>query len=372
MKEIGFWDYPAPRHGSLERYTEEDYDILLDDMAEGGFNSLVLGVKWMTTGYRSRFPWLDQDPACTAVSTDNRVLHYALREARKRGIRTRLLIVATQFPVRAFGLEPVWTPEWTLGVFGEPFGYYDLDHPGLRERMSEMTDEITGLFGKETDGIVLELEFCDREEPHRIELYEDWARENGRPGYAEIKKIDLQPRSFPFTHWRDFTTQRRIEVYKELEAVIRKRGFNGEISTIAEIENSPLAVIGNMNLTMVREQTPECALVTYDGIYDRNANRLATMDFCIAQPKKLGFSVYYLSRGVMPWMDDPRRFGPLEDQWAMTLEDARIHGPDGLWFMGSDCRVDGMVCSVHRLPQFGFESGRDARLKLMRMAKESH
>jgi len=371
MKEIGFWDYPAPQHGSLEHYNEEDWDILLDDMAEGGFNSLVLGIKWMTTGYRSRLPWLDQNPACTAISSDNGILHYALSGARRRGIKTRLLIVATQFPVRTFGLLPVWTPEWTRDVFGEDFGYYDLDHPGLRQRMAEMTDEIIELFGNETDGIVLELEFCDREEPHRIELYENWSRANGRPNYSEIKKIDLQPRSFPFSHWRDFTTQRRIDVYRELENVIRKRGFTGEISTISEIENSPFAVIGNMNLRMLRDETPDCALVTYDGIYDRRINRLSTMDFCVVQPKQLGFQVYYLSRGVMPWFDEPEKFGSLEDQWAMTLEDARKYQPDGLWFMGSDCRVDGMVCSVHKLPKFGFSNAREARLKLLRMAREA-
>ncbi len=56
MKEIGFWDYTCPLHGSLERYTEQDWNMLLDDIAEGGFNSLVLGVKWLTTGYYSRLP----------------------------------------------------------------------------------------------------------------------------------------------------------------------------------------------------------------------------------------------------------------------------------------------------------------------------
>jgi hypothetical protein len=39
--------------------------------------------------------------------------------------------------------------------------------------------------------------------------------------------------------------------------------------------------------------------------------------------------------------------------------------------MGSDCRVEGMVCSVDRLPAFGFKDGREARRKLMAMARES-
>ena len=55
MKEIGFWDYTCPFNGSLERYTNQDWDVLLEDMANGGFNSLVLCVKWLTTGYRVAF-----------------------------------------------------------------------------------------------------------------------------------------------------------------------------------------------------------------------------------------------------------------------------------------------------------------------------
>ena len=369
--EIGFWDYPAPQHGSVEQYTEEDWDLYLDDMVEYGFNSLVLGIKWMTTGYRSSLPWLDQNPSCTAISSDNEVLHHALRGARRRGIRTRLLVVATQFPVRTFGLEPVMAPDWTKEVFGEPFGYYDLDHPGLEERILEMFQEIVRLFGQETDGMVIELEFCDREGPHRIARYDHWAKENGRPDFDAIRQVALEPRSFPFRHWRDYTTQRRIDVIRRVEAMLRSEGFTGGISTIAEIESTHFAVIGNMNLAMVREQLPNCGIVTYDGYYDRRINRTATMDFCMLQPKKLGASVGFLARGVMPWSDDPSILGSLEDQWRMTLEDAATCGPDSLWFMGGDCRVAGMVCSVDRLPAFGFKDGREARRRLMAMASEA-
>jgi hypothetical protein len=71
-------------------------------MATGGFNSLVLCVKWLTTGYRSRLPWLDQDPQCSAVASDNTVVHYALRRAQARGIRTWLLLVASIYETRAW------------------------------------------------------------------------------------------------------------------------------------------------------------------------------------------------------------------------------------------------------------------------------
>ena len=61
----------------------------------------------------------------------------------------------------------------------------------------------------------------------------------------------------------------------------------------------------------------------------------------------------------------------LPEQWRMELDDARQHRPEVLWFMGSDCRLDGMVCSNIKLPEWGFGDGRSARLKLMEMARQS-
>jgi hypothetical protein len=60
----------------------------------------------------------------------------------------------------------------------------------------------------------------------------------------------------------------------------------------------------------------------------------------------------------------------LEEQWGMSLEDAKIHQPDKLWFMGSDCRQDGLVCSNVKLPQWGFADGRTARLRLMETTRK--
>ena len=48
MRVIGFWDYTSPGGGGgLETYRRDDGDRLLDDMAEGGFDSLALGIKWL-------------------------------------------------------------------------------------------------------------------------------------------------------------------------------------------------------------------------------------------------------------------------------------------------------------------------------------
>lgn len=367
MQEIGFWEYTCPQHGSLERYTRQDWDVLLEDMAAGGFNSLVLGIKWITTGYASRLEWLDQDPSCSAIVSGNELILYALKKAHSLGIRTWLLVVATIYPLHALNL-PGGIPFWT-----EKFKVYDLDTPGLGERIDLLFDEIVELFGADTDGIVVELEFCDGEAPHRIPIYNTWARENGRPEFAELKAIRLEPRAYPFTHWRDFTTSRRIESLKRIKSLVRQKGFMGDLTTIIEIDNQPTVVMGNVNLEMFARELPDWPVVTYDSIYDRRRNRLATMDMCIQQPRLQGMQVYYLTRGVMTF-NIPPELGPttLEEQWRMSLEDAKTHQPEILWFMGSDARLDGMVCSHLKLPEWGFDDPRLARLRLMEMVKESH
>jgi hypothetical protein len=365
LTNIGFWDYTCPRHGSLERYTRQDWDLLLDDISVGGFSSLVLGVKWLTTGYRSQLRWLDQDPSCSAVNSDNGLIHYALDGARRRNLSTWLLVVATIFPNGPLSLPggiPYWTGEYTV---------YDLDTAGLAERIDLLFSEVIDLFGSEIDGLVVELEFCDGEAEHRIPIYNTWARKNNRPDFAAIKNIRLEPRAYPFTHWRDFTTWRRIETLQRIEQNVRDHGFTGKLASIIEIDNQPWVVMGNVNMEMLSQALPHWLVVTYDSIYDRRRNRLATADFCIQQPKNYGLETCYLTRGVMTFgipADLPAT--SLEEQWRLSLEDAVTYHPDILWFMGSDCRLDGLVCSHVLLPQWGFEDGRSARRQLMHIAQE--
>ena len=365
MKEIGFWDYTCPLHGSLERYTQADWDVLLDDMSAGGFNSLVLGIKWLTTGYSSRYPWLDQDQQCSAITSNNGLLYHALRGAHSRGLLTWLLVVATIYPTRQFNM-PGGIPYWT-----DDYRVYDLDTPGLAERIDLLYGEVVDLFGCDTDGIVVELEFCDGEAGHRIPIYNEWARQNNRPDFTVIKDIRLEPRAYPYKHWRDFTTWRRIATLKRIEQVVRSRGFTGKLASIIELDNQPMAVLGNINLEILHQALPHWSVVTYDSIYDRRRNRLATMDLCIHQPRQVGLEVNYLTRGVMTFGIPPELTPTtLEEQWRMSLEDAKVHQPDRLWFMGSDCRQDGLVCSNIKLPQWGFADGRTARLRLMETTRK--
>jgi hypothetical protein len=366
IKDIGFWDYTCPQHGSLERYTREDWDILLDDMAAGGLTSFVLGIKWLTTGYRSRLPWLDQDPECSAIASDNALIHYALQGARQRGMRTWLLLVVTIYPSQALSL-PGGTRYWT-----DQFVAYDLDAPGLKERIAEMLSEVLELFGGETDGLVIETEFGDTEAAHRIPLYNEWAASNNRPDFISVRDIRLESRMYPFHHWRDFTTARRVAAFQEVEKHVRGLGFTGKLASISEIDNQHMVVMGNTNLNIMHDELPHWPVITYDSIYDRRRNRLATADLCIRQPRSLGLETLYLTRGVMTFNIPPELGATtLQEQWRMELEDAAEHRPDTLWFMGTDCRLDGMVCSSRLLPQWGFEEGRAARLHLIEKIKES-
>ncbi len=62
LKELGFWDYTTPGTGGMEAFEKSDYLSLLDDMAQAGMNSLMIFVKWLTTGYRSRLGFSRPDP----------------------------------------------------------------------------------------------------------------------------------------------------------------------------------------------------------------------------------------------------------------------------------------------------------------------
>ena len=143
------------------------------------------------------------------------------------------------------------------------------------------------------------------------------------------------------------------------------------MSSITEMSNGPMIITGNTNLKMLKSALPDWSLVTYDSVYDRHINRLASMDFCVEQPRALGHDVQWLTRGVMTftWPLDSHPMD-LQEQWRMEIQDALAFKPDTLWFMGSDTRSDGVVCSDVKLPKWGYSDGRTARKALMTMARE--
>ena len=71
MKEFGFWVYTGTDTGGTEGYREPQCDGLLDDIAEGGMNSLVICISCKRRGYRSRLSYLanDQNPLVANAAT---------------------------------------------------------------------------------------------------------------------------------------------------------------------------------------------------------------------------------------------------------------------------------------------------------------
>ena len=177
--QYGFLDYTTPGAGGMEHYERDDYISLLDDMAAAGMNSLVMVIKWRTTGYTSRLPWLDQEPTNPAVAWDNGLVHFAIREAQERGIKVWLGAVVTQHIIEKYGASI--HRQYEIFVDGQPrrAAIYDLDMPQVAERAVAIFDEIVELF-PQADGLMVEVEGGDRLAPHRVEPYDTWAVEHGK------------------------------------------------------------------------------------------------------------------------------------------------------------------------------------------------
>ena len=62
MKEFGFWVYTGTGTGGTEGYGEPQWDGLLDDMAEGGMNSLVICIGCKRIGIPVPPPLSSQRP----------------------------------------------------------------------------------------------------------------------------------------------------------------------------------------------------------------------------------------------------------------------------------------------------------------------
>ena len=357
LREYGFWDYTCPGAGGMEHYRRDHYLELLDDMAAAGMNSLVMIVKWLTTGYRSRLPWLDQDPCNAAIASDNELIRTVLREARRRDIKVWLGAVATYFVPQAYGhsehrrFEP-----W---VDGEPreVRVYDLDMPHVAERAVEIFDEIVALF-PQADGLLVELEFGDTFGPHRVRPYNRWARAHDRPP-AEGDHLPA---------YRAYTSFRRMEVLRAIEQAVRARGFSGDLATICEVVNAESGTVQVVDLPAYTAAGLDFAVVTYD--YDRSRRRRQVADLCLEQPRELGLRTFYLGRGVMTWNRAWRSPQPplpfaLPRNWAIDVEDVARYQPEGFWWFGTGALGPGGHVDLAELQRLGFADGRQARRQLI-------
>ena len=253
LREYGFWDYTAPGTGGMEHYGRDDYLSLFDDMADAGMNSLVMVVKWMTTGYRSQLPWLDQEPANPAVASDNDLIRFAIDEARSRGIKVWLGAVVTQFVTQGYGQSPHRHFEIYVDRQRRQTAIFDLDMPHVAERSVRSFEELVDLFPL-ADGLMVELEGGDTFAPHRIEPYNHWA--------AEHDKASAEGETCPA--YSAYAAFRRCQVLRAIEEAVHARGFDGDMATICEVINLDYSTNQVVDLGELAGGVPDIAVITYD------------------------------------------------------------------------------------------------------------
>jgi hypothetical protein len=363
LAEHGFWDYTSPGTGGMEAFQKDDYMQLLDDMAQADMNSLVVYVKWLTTGYRSRLSFQDQLPNNPVIASDNSLLRDVIEEAGKRRIKVWLGGAVTYFDIEKFGSKPYRIIE-TMSGYKLPIkvGVYDTDTSQLTERIVQIYEELVELF-PQVRGLVVELEGAGVEVAHRIPLYNQWAKENGRPEFGELGH-PFEPRTFDVPHWRDYTTYSRMKVLKAVEKAVRVKGFRGDFSMICETGSTSYAAGQEVNIKEFHAQFPDWIATTYE--YDKWDHRYAMMDFCIAHPKQEGTKVFYLPRGVMTWGRNWPLPISLEKSWQLDVEDILRFQPQGVWWFGCGAANEGAHVSLSRLAKVGYRSGAEARRALLR------
>jgi hypothetical protein len=362
--EHGYWDYTCPESGGLEHYTEQDYRELFEDMANAGMNSMLFMIKWWTTGYRSRLPYLDQLPGNPTIESDNDRLRFAIAEARARGMKVWLGAVVTFFEAARFTSEPNRLI-WDVRGYRFPFqvGTYDSDAPEIRQRSVEILEEIVELF-PDVDGLLIEVEHAGREKPHRIPLYDAWAAERGRPSFAELKAQPWDILRLDQPDWRAYATDARAAILGDIERAVRTSGFKGQLATICESFAQDYVITHEVDLVRYRERFPDWGMVFYD--YAKWRHRYANMDFLVDQPNRLGINGYYLARGVMTdrWNPWPMPV-TLREHWTMDVEDIRQFRPRNVWWYGSGTVSEGANTALSDLAMEGYRTGREARQAML-------
>jgi hypothetical protein len=363
----GLWEYTTPGAGGAEHYSEKDYVYLLDDMAEHDMYSLLLVVKWFTTGYRSGLEYLDQEPSNPVVRSDNELLHHLLAEAQSRQIEVTLGAVTTMFPVKRFAGRPHtrWT---TIDDFPIPeeIGAYDIDDPAVATAATEIAEEIVTLFPS-AHGLMIELEFAGIGTAARQPAYDAWAADRGRPTFAAITSR-LEPRRWDdvLAPWREYTTETRLDLLRRMEAAVRHRGFQGQLHTICETGNREYSLNQEMDLDLVAAALPDWTFIFYE--YYKWRHRRAILDLCIEQPRQKGLKSSYLARGLLTWSDGAGAWPlpiSLRESWRRDMEDIAQFQPEFVWWFGAGGAGEGAHCIEDRLRSEGFTDARDARRALL-------
>ncbi len=368
LAEYGFWDYTTPGAGGIEQFSRDDYLTLLDDMAAAAMDSLMICVKWSTTGYRSCLPFLDQLSGNPVIASDNALLREVIDEAAARGIKVWLGAVVSIYAAEKYGIAPYEMHEMTLpGTAPLGVGVYDADSSEFTERAVQIAEELITLFPG-IHGLEIEMEGSGKGLPHRAAAYNAWAEANGRVPFEQLGR-PLDPRPFDVPDWRDYATARRLDTLEAIERAVRANGFSGKLATILETAATPYAAGQEINLDVFKGRCPTWTAITYE--YDKWRHRHAMMDFCIEQPRSAGIPVHYLPRGVMTWTygcDWPLPIA-LEESWRRDIEDVARFRPDGLWWFGAGAVGEGAHVSTSRLNAIGYTDGVAARRALLKAAE---
>ncbi|MFH1739439.1 MAG: hypothetical protein ABIH23_10570, partial [bacterium] len=269
------------------------------------------------------------------------------------------------FDAEVFGGKPYQTFQSSSGVqFPRPIGLYDTDTPGLLERACQVCEEVAELFS-DVGGLMIELEGAGIELPHRIDLYNKWAGEKGRPPFGKIGH-PMNPRELDVPEWREYTTFSRLKFLRAIEDTVRSKGFTGDLGMICETGRTAYGVFQEVDLKQFHGVFENWKALTYE--YEKWGRRYGMMDVCIDLPKSLGLDVYYLPRGVMTWGPWPRSHS-LQESWRRDVEDILFFQPHGVWWFGCGTVNDGAHVGVKRLNEAGFRDGVDARRKLIETAR---
>jgi hypothetical protein len=371
LREYGFWEYTTPGTGGFEQYDYDDYMLALDDMVKAGMNSLLLQIKWVTTGYRSRLPYLDQLPGNKIIESDNELLRKVIRAARSRKIKLWLSLVTNHFEPDKFGSVPhtIRPNKHNTSIIS---GLYDPDAPMVVERSAEMFEEILDLF-PDVDGLELEMEYVAVRTPHRIPLYNEWAKANSRPLYDD-------PACVSGFHWFDYQTMGIVKVMRAIEKAVRSKGFKGDLAHINNTGRSVYATEtgkkytaeGAVNIELLHRECPSWSSVDY--VYDKGLkdnNHGWFMDLAVNYPKRIGMNAYYLGRGVMTytWGNNVWNRQRLERSWEQDIFDVLVHQPHGFWWFGAGSKGPGAHTSLPILKQMGYSDDVAARRTLLKMAE---
>ncbi|MCC6581175.1 MAG: hypothetical protein IT440_12120 [Phycisphaeraceae bacterium] len=370
LQEHGFWDYTTPAAGGMEHYKLDDYRLLFDDMQSAGMNSLAISIKWFTTGYRSRLPFLDQNPKNRVIASDNELLHQVFDEAGRRGIAVWLSAVGSMY-LPSKMKSPATAVGYWEGFGSFEYAIYDLDSREATDHAVAMFAEIVTLFPR-AHGLVVEIEASGKLMPHRIPLYNRWARENGYPRFDKMGQMEC--RIPPLKPWRDYTTTRRVELSKRIEKTVRQAGFRGQYMMLCETGWQQYLIAQEVNVEMYHKACPKWSVLSYEAAYNKARNRYGAMEMAVEEPKNAGAVTYYLPRGVMSWVSGMDRWPlpiTLEDSWKLDLEDIADYQPSGVWWFGSGGLRRGLHVDPARLRKVGFATCRDARLALLKMIRES-